>query len=260
MTCELSISEVVAQLHALGVRPGDVLLTHISFRAVRPIEGGPEGLIAALTHALEPGGTLVMPSWSDDDDHPFDPHESRVAADLGATADIFRRLPDVRRSDHPFAFAARGPKAAEILADGLPLPPHRPESPVGRVFGLDGRVLLIGVDHDANTTLHLAEVLARAPYGISKYTTVLRDGAPVRIDYRETDHCCDRFKLANGWLAEYGLQAEGPVGHALSKLMRARGLVATALPKLAENPYIFLHPPDAGCSDCSEAWRTCHRS
>ena len=260
MTRELSISEAVAQLHALGVRPGDVLLTHISFRAVRPIEGGPEGLIAALGRAIEPGGTLVMPSWSGDDDRPFDPHQSRVAADLGAAADTFWRLPDVRRSDHPFAFAARGARADEILADGLPLPPHRPESPVGRVFDLDGRILLIGVDHDANTTLHLAEFLAGVPYGISKYTTVLRDGVPRRIDYREPDHCCDRFRLANGWLAERGLQAEGLVGHAPAKLMRARNLVEAALPKLAENPYVFLHPPDAGCSDCSEAWRTCHRS
>lgn len=93
------------------------------------------------------------------------------------------------------------------------------------------------------------------PYGISKYTTILRDGEPVRIEYRETDHCCERFKLANRWLAERGLQAEGLIGHAPSKLIGARDLVNAALAKLAKDPCIFLHPPDAGCPDCGEAWR-----
>lgn len=48
----LSRGEVVDQLRALDVRPGGVLLVHTSFRAVRPIEGGPLGLIDALRSAL----------------------------------------------------------------------------------------------------------------------------------------------------------------------------------------------------------------
>src|SRR5687768_2223559 len=70
---ELSQAAVADQLRVLGVEAGGVLLIHSSFRAVRPIEGGPLGLIAALRDALGPGGTPVMPSMSDDDDAPFDP-------------------------------------------------------------------------------------------------------------------------------------------------------------------------------------------
>ena len=66
-------AELVRQLRSLGVTAGDVLLVHTSFRAVRPVEGGPEGLIRALRDALGPDGTLVMPSWTGDDDTPFDP-------------------------------------------------------------------------------------------------------------------------------------------------------------------------------------------
>ena len=61
-------AEVTAQLHALGVERGDVLLVHTSFRNVRPVEGGPLGLIDALRDAIGPGGTLVMPSWTGRDD------------------------------------------------------------------------------------------------------------------------------------------------------------------------------------------------
>lgn len=253
---ELSRAELTRQLHALGVEPGGVLLVHTSFRAVRPIEGGPSGLIAALRAVLGPDGTLVMPSWAGDDERPFDPATTPSAADLGVVADTFWRQPGVVRSHHPFAFAAAGPRAARITSDGLPLPPHRPESPVGRVHELDGQVLLLGVNHDADTTLHLAEVLADVPYRLPKHCTILQDGRQVRVDYRENDHCCARFTLADEWLRARGLQAEGPVGHAQARLVRARDIVDVALHHLTDDPLLFLHGPTAGCAECDAARRS----
>lgn len=241
------------QLRVLGVRQGDVLVLHCAFRAVRPVDGGPDGLIDALLEALGPRGTLVMPSWAGVDDEPFDPRTSPVSPDLGVVAETFRRRPGVRRADHPFAFAALGPEAGRIVADPLPLPPHVPESPIGRVHELDGRVLLLGVGHGENTTLHLAELLAGVPYRVEKHLT-LRDGAGTRrVIYGENDHCCERFTLADGWLRERGLQAEGPVGHALARLVRSRDVVAVAGERLAADPLLFLHPAGSGCTECDAA-------
>lgn len=249
-------AELVAQLRALGVPAGAVLLVHTSFRSVRPVQGGPAGLIEALREAVGPAGTLVMPSWGDDDDAPFEPAATPATDDLGVVADTFWRLPDVARSHHPFAFAAAGPQARAIVADPLPLPPHIPASPVGRVHELDGQVLLLGVGHDANTTIHLAELMAGVPYGVPHHCTVLRDGKPVRIDYLENDHCCERFELVDGWLKEKGLQREGPVGNASARLMRARDVVDVVLPQLARDPLVFLHPPETGCEECEAARRS----
>lgn len=250
---ERSGDQVAEQLRALGVREGGALLVHTSFRAVRPVEGGPHGLIEALRAAVGPAGTLVMPSWTGDDDHVFDPAATPASADLGVVADTFWRMPGVARSHHPFAFAAAGPRAAEITSDPLPLPPHIPESPVGRVHDLNGQVLLLGVNHDADTTLHLAELLAGVPYRQPKFITVMREGRPVRIDYGENDHCAERFNLADAWLRERGLQSEGRVGHADARLIRARDVVAVALEHLAADPLIFLHPVGAGCEECDQA-------
>jgi aminoglycoside 3-N-acetyltransferase len=250
---KLGRDEVVDQLRALGVEEGGVLLVHTSFRAVRPVAGGPRGLIEALRAALGPGGTLVMPSWTGQDDVPFDPAATDASEDLGVVADTFWRMPGVARSDHPFAFAATGPRAAEIVADPLRLPPHVPASPVGRVHDLDGQVLLLGVNHDADTTLHLAELLAGVPYRQRKHITVLRDGHPVRVEYGENDHCGERFTLADGWLRERGLQSEGLVGHARARLFRARDVVRVTREHLAGDPLLFLHPPGAGCEECDLA-------
>ncbi len=139
MQYEWRKAELIGQLLNLGVTPGGVLLVHSSFRSVRPLEDGPLGLIEALRAALGPGGTLVMPSWSGLDDEPFDPATSPVTPDLGVVSDTFWRLPNVKRSAHPFAFAAAGPQAEQIISDPLPLPPHSPASPVARVHELDGQ-------------------------------------------------------------------------------------------------------------------------
>ncbi|MBB2971469.1 aminoglycoside 3-N-acetyltransferase-4 [Mesorhizobium sp. RMAD-H1] len=197
-----------------------------------------------------------MPSWSGLDDELFDPAATPVTPDLGIVPDAFWRLPNVKRSAHPFAFAAAGPQAEQITSGPLPLPPHAPESPVARVHELDGQVLLVGVGHDANTTLHLAELMAEVPYGVPRHCTVLQDGKPTCVDYLENDHCCERFALADGWLREKGLQNEGRVGHAFARLIRSRDIVAAAMDQLDQDPLIFLHPSEAGCEECDAARRS----
>jgi aminoglycoside N3'-acetyltransferase len=226
---------------------------HTSFRAVRPVEGGPLGLIAALRAALGPNGTLVMPSWTGDADASFDPTSTRASADLGVVAETFWRLPGVVRSNHPFAVAAVGPQAEGITSGPLPIPPHAPDSPVGRVHAVDGQVLLLGVGHDANTMVHVAELLADVPYRIPKHITVLQDGRPVRIQYGENDHCSARFALVDAWLRARGLQSDGLVGHADARLARAGDIVSVAREYLARDPLLFLHSADAGCAECDEA-------
>jgi len=208
-------------------------------------------LIRALRSALGPDGTLVMPSMSDDDDHPFDSRATPCLAD-GVVADTFWRMAGVLRSDSPHAFAAAGPRAAGITAAHPPEVPHGLDSPVGRVYALDGQILLLGVGHDANTTLHLAENMAGVRYGLSKRLTLVQAGRPFRIAYREVDHCCENFKLADRWLDAKGLQRRGMVGSAESRLVRSRDVVATALTRLRENETIFLHP-HGSCSECDEA-------
>lgn len=148
-------TQLVNQLHALGIQPGGVLLVHTSYRNTRPVEGGVEELIVALRAAIGAEGTLVMPSMTSDDEHVFSP-VTTDCLDLGAVADTVWRMLGVLRSDSPHAFAAVGRLAEHITALHPVDIPHGINSPVGRVYELDGQILLLGVGHDANTTIHLA--------------------------------------------------------------------------------------------------------
>jgi aminoglycoside 3-N-acetyltransferase len=246
----ISRDALIQQLLELGVEPGGVLLIHTSFSKVQPVEDGSIGLISALRSALGEDGTLVMPSMSYDDDHPFDKRQSRCK-EMGVVADTFWRLPGVLRSDNNHAFAAVGPLAEKITAPHPLDIPHGIDSPVGRVFELNGQVLLLGVDHTSNTTIHLGENQAGVRYRRDKHVTVLKDGMASRLEYREIDHCCQNFSFLDDWLDEKGLQKHGKVGNAEARLIRSYEIVDVVTRYQKENETTFLHPQgvDEECDD-----------
>ena len=233
----MSFAEHIADdLVDLGVSGDGVLVVHTAFSAFGGRAGAPADLIAGLRMAAGPHGTVVMPSMRG----------------MGIVADTFWRMPGVIRSDSPHAFAAIGPHAQEITAPHPIDVPHGPDSPVGRAHDLDAEVLLLGVGHDANTTVHLAENLAGVRYQLPKYATVMRDGQPVRHHYSEIDHCCANFALLDSWLEARGHQQRGLIADASARLMGARDVVATALDHLRENETVFLHPRGV-CTECDAA-------
>jgi aminoglycoside 3-N-acetyltransferase len=193
-----------------------------------------------------------MPTMTDGETL-FDPRTTQTYG-MGIVAELFWRQSGVLRSTHPGAsFAAAGPLAERICAPQPLAPPHGMDSPPGRVHELGGQVLLLGVSFSECTMLHVAESIAAVPYVVSRPCVVDVGGKPERVAIPETDHCCRGFRRAKDWLGERGLLREGPVGSAPSILCRARDVVAVAVERLAEDPFVFLCAPDAGCEECDEA-------
>jgi aminoglycoside N3'-acetyltransferase len=248
------VTQLVSQLRSLGVQPAIVLLVHTSFSKVGPLDGGPDELIDALIEAVGPEGTVTMPSWTADDEALFDTSSTSTRDHLGIVSEVFWQRPGVLRGDHPFAFAAIGPQAEFITSAPFVLPPHAKDSGVARVHDLDGWVLLLGVDHDSNTTIHYAELTAGVPYWQSNYITVLVDGRPKKVFYGENDSCCQGFNMAGEWLRQRGLQREGKVGNADAILVRSRDVVDTVVAELRDDLTRFLHPRGSDCDECEEAW------
>ncbi len=75
---------------------------------------------------------------------------------MGIIPEMLRRHPRVRRSTHPIqSFAGINAEkilAAQTMSDHL--------APIGFMEKADGWVLLIGVNHTVNTSIHYAEKLA----------------------------------------------------------------------------------------------------
>lgn len=175
----ITADSLVRDLLSLGIRSGDVVLVHASLSSLGWVNGGPVAVIEALLRAVGPKGTIVMPAQSADLSDPvnwgappvpaswhqtiretmpaYDPGTTPTR-DMGRVAELFRTWPGALRSDHPSAsFAARGPLAGQIIGRHDLADPLGEGSPLGVLYRLDAKVLLIGVDFDKCTALHLAE-------------------------------------------------------------------------------------------------------
>ena len=114
---------------------------------------------------------------------------------------------------------------------------------------------MLGVGHDANTTIHLAENLAGVRYRRAMHVTIVEDGKPVRFDYNEIDHCCRNFAFADDWLESENLQRRGTVGYGEARLAWSRDIVKVVRDRLRTNETVFLHPQGFD-EECDDAWRS----
>ncbi|MFW6269831.1 MAG: aminoglycoside N(3)-acetyltransferase, partial [Bacillota bacterium] len=165
-----------------GLKAGSTVIVHSSLSSLGWVCGGPVALIEALREVITVEGNIVMPAHSGDysdpkywenppvpeewwstirqEMPPFQPGITPTRG-VGVVPETFRQYPDVHRSDHPASsFAAWGQKAEEIISNHDLDYALGENSPLAKIYELEGLILLIGVDHDRNTSLHLAEYRA----------------------------------------------------------------------------------------------------
>jgi aminoglycoside 3-N-acetyltransferase len=195
----LTVDSLAEGFAACGLAAGQTVIVHTSMSAFGWIAGGAVAVVQALLRVLTPSGTLMMPAFSPDNTDPANWRNPPVPENwipiirdhtplydplitpsrgVGIVAECFRRFPEVARSPNSDAsFAALGPKAEYLTANHTSLERILDDdSPLGKLYELDGYVFLLGVGHNKNTSLHLAE------YRASFTKRFIREGAAMRVD------------------------------------------------------------------------------
>lgn len=156
---------LASDLRKAGIRAGDVLMVHSSLRRIGNVEGGAEAVIESLKEVLTADGTLLMPVYGDTRTVFESFHEGRFA-DLrtqvslaGKVTEVFRTSKGVFRSSHPYSsICAWGKHAAYITSghDAASGVCHK-DSPIGRLYELNGKVMGLGTDLAHVSFYHLVE-------------------------------------------------------------------------------------------------------
>jgi aminoglycoside 3-N-acetyltransferase len=162
---------------------GQAVIAHGSFKSLGEVLGGPKIVIDALSRVC---GSLVMPTFTyqtmvtplvGPPNNALDyaaedarrnaatagtldalPFRRDLPADeeMGILAETLRQHPAAKRSFHPIlSFAGIN---ADFALDRQTL--YDPLAPIGALAQKNGWVVLIGVDHSVNTSIHYGEKLA----------------------------------------------------------------------------------------------------
>ncbi len=166
---------LLKDLGELGVAPSDTLFTHSSFKSLGPVAGGAGTVIEALENAVGPAGLILMPSFNlvERNRRAETWDLENTPSTVGWLTEYFRLMPGTHRSDHySHSVAARGQGAAAFVADhksneGWPSPWDEPpwgrtygsNSPMVRAYRQSGKLLMLGVDYETSTYVHLVEVM-----------------------------------------------------------------------------------------------------
>ena len=157
------------------------VIVHAALSAFGEVHGGAEAVLGALLGSFD---TVVMPTFTytpmiipevgppdngiiygsgKDTNRMAEFFSPELPADrlMGALPEALRRRPNAQRSMHPllsFAAVSTDPAAAHAILSAQSL--DEPLGPIHELRQEFGWVLLLGVDHTVNTSIHYAERLA----------------------------------------------------------------------------------------------------
>jgi len=172
----ITFHDFVAAFQKLELKHTTPVIVHASLSAFGDVQGGAETVLGALIYNFD---TLLMPGFTYKTmitpqigplDNGLDYSQSQPANQMaqfyrpnmpvdrlmGVVSEALRQHPRSRRSSHPI-LSFVGLNAGSCLETQTL---EEPLKPLERLVEAKGWVLLLGVDHTVNTSLHYAERLA----------------------------------------------------------------------------------------------------
>jgi len=177
----------------------------------------------------------------------FDPRAT--PSEMGLVTETARRRPGAVRSQHPrHSVVVIGANAEELTSGHLEAGALGLGSPPDKLAKRGGYLLLLRVDHVANSAIHVAEAHAKVPYLAAPRSPGFPEEAVVRLSTGEEitaslmpiPTCSRGFPKLEPILREERLIRYAKVGDAHSQFVRAQDVIEIATGILQRDPRTLL--------------------
>lgn len=244
----VTLSDLKTGLSKLGLTK-NLVIAHASLKAFGPIDGGAEAMLNAL---LDSTRGIIMPTFTyksmlnpevgpprngityggeTDLNKLAEAYHPNTPADklMGVLPEFLRRHPKAKRSSHPIQ------SFAGIRADGVigSQRMYDPLAPIGSLAEQDGWVLLLGVDHTVNTSIHYAEKLAGRLQFIR--WALVQDRV---VECPGFPGDSGGFNVIAPALEKYTRRVE--IGNATVQAIHLKSLFKVVMDQIKENPFALL--------------------
>lgn len=254
----LTYSGIKAGLESLNLKKHYVI-AHASARSFGGIDGGAETLLQALIDSTR---GLVMPAFTyktmlnpevgpanngmaygtqGDLNKMAEPFHMDMPVDpmMGILPEVLRKHPGAKRSMHPIQSFAGINVDAILNSQAI----HNSFAPIGMLAEGDAWVLLLGVDHMVNTSIHYAEKLAGRMqfirWALTRERVIECPGFPGDSE---------GFNAIAPHVEKYTRRVE--IGGAWVQAVHLRSLIDVAVKKIRDDPFALLcDRPD--CERCN---------
>ncbi len=168
----VSLNELVSGFKKLGLKPGDTVMVHSSYKSFGGVEGGPQTVIDALLTVLTPEGTLLMPAFTlsfceqfnETGKGLFDLNNS-PSENVGILAEFLRKMPATKRSADPIHSVSAYGKLADELTTITDKSTFGKDSVYGKLHRLNAWIMSLGVNYTSGGNfVHYVEELLGVDY------------------------------------------------------------------------------------------------
>ncbi len=193
-------------LFALGVRAGDVVLMHSSFKSLGELDGGAEIFFEGFIELLGDDGTLIVPTLSFDKVTRSSPEFdiATTSSCVGYLSEYFRtKVEGVKRSMHATHSCCAYGKYADEITSGheRDITPVGENSPFAKLPKYNGKILMLGCGTRCNTLMHGVEETVENPYCINREN-------PIEYTLRDRDKEIRQVAFRHYFLDENGNHIE----------------------------------------------------
>ena len=253
-----TIHTIKRDLKNLGIKEGDIVLVHSSMSKMGWVCGDEVTIVEALLECVGKEGTIVMPAYTggntnpDEWAHPPVPDTWREpirntmpefninntpTRGMGKIAECFRNYEGTVRSNHPqVSFCANG-KYKDYIVERHDLQfSLGMNSPIGKLYELNAKVLLLGVGYSNCTCMHTAETLVNNPNMIKKGAAVNIGGVRQWIWFNDVDYNSDCFDEIGALYEKKNKDiVYGKIGSASCRVLNLKSIINFTKDFLEEN-------------------------